>query len=134
MNQEDGPRDLAALVVAKQGALEALEDLFRALPAADGLVSGSSRSPPLRAACHLGQPATTQRSYGLALLRWFRFLWAIDMAWDQATQGGGPGLLSLDPNRRQTRPDGGKPIFSSPELGHRQGTTWAPIRTIYPRP
>lgn len=28
----------------------------------------------------------TQRSYGLALLRWFRFLWATGVAWDQATR------------------------------------------------
>ncbi len=33
-----------------------------------------------------GRPATTQRSYGLALLRWFRFLWAIDVSWDAATR------------------------------------------------
>ncbi len=33
-----------------------------------------------------GRPATTQRSYGLALLRWFRFLWAIDVRWDEATR------------------------------------------------
>lgn len=33
-----------------------------------------------------GRPATTQRSYGMALLRWFRFLWAIDVAWDHATR------------------------------------------------
>ena len=36
------------------------------------------------AAC--GRPATTQRSYGMDLLRWFRFLWAIGVAWDQATR------------------------------------------------
>ena len=34
-----------------------------------------------------GRPATTQRSYALALLRWFRFTWAIDVPWDQATRG-----------------------------------------------
>ena len=36
------------------------------------------------AAC--GRPATTQRSYGMDLLRWFRFLWAIGVGWDQATR------------------------------------------------
>ena len=30
--------------------------------------------------------AATQRSYGLALLRWFRFVWATGMSWDQATR------------------------------------------------
>jgi hypothetical protein len=33
-----------------------------------------------------GRPATTQRSYALALLRWFRFLWAVEVRWDQATR------------------------------------------------
>lgn len=33
-----------------------------------------------------GRPATTQRSYGMALLRWFRFLWTVDVVWDQATR------------------------------------------------
>ena len=32
-----------------------------------------------------GRAAATQRSYGMDLLRWFRFLWAIDVAWDQVT-------------------------------------------------
>jgi site-specific recombinase XerD len=36
------------------------------------------------AAC--GRSAATQRSYGMGLLRWFRFLWALDVAWDQATR------------------------------------------------
>ena len=33
-----------------------------------------------------GRPATTQRSYALALLRWFRFTWAVGVPWDQATR------------------------------------------------
>jgi integrase len=33
-----------------------------------------------------GRPATTQRSYSLALLRWFRFTWAVGMPWNQATR------------------------------------------------
>jgi hypothetical protein len=31
-----------------------------------------------------GSPATTLRSYAYDLQRWFRFLWAIDVAWDRA--------------------------------------------------
>ncbi len=34
-----------------------------------------------------GRTAATQRSYALDLLRWFRFLWAIGVPWDQATRG-----------------------------------------------
>ena len=33
-----------------------------------------------------GRSDSTQRSYGMALLRWFRFLWAVRVPWDQATQ------------------------------------------------
>lgn len=33
-----------------------------------------------------GRPATTQRSYGMDLLRWFRFLRAAGVDWDQATR------------------------------------------------
>jgi hypothetical protein len=33
-----------------------------------------------------GRPVTTQRSYALALLRWFRFTWAVGVPWDQATR------------------------------------------------
>ncbi|CAM5562159.1 Tyrosine recombinase XerC [Kitasatospora aureofaciens] len=33
-----------------------------------------------------GRPATTQRSYGMDLLRWFRFLWAVDVPWNEATR------------------------------------------------
>lgn len=33
-----------------------------------------------------GRPETTQRSYGMALLRWFRFLAAVGVPWDQATR------------------------------------------------
>jgi len=33
-----------------------------------------------------GRSEATMRSYGMDLLRWFRFLWAIDVAWDRATR------------------------------------------------
>ncbi|NMO50700.1 tyrosine-type recombinase/integrase [Actinoplanes sp. TBRC 11911] len=33
-----------------------------------------------------GRSAATARSYGMDLLRWFRFLWAIDVAWNRATR------------------------------------------------
>ncbi|MFH9554485.1 tyrosine-type recombinase/integrase [Streptomyces sp. NPDC017435] len=33
-----------------------------------------------------GRPATTARSYGMDLLRWFRFLWAVDVPWDRASR------------------------------------------------
>ena len=33
-----------------------------------------------------GRSAATQRSYAMDLLRWFRFAWAIEVPWDQATR------------------------------------------------
>jgi integrase len=33
-----------------------------------------------------GRSLSTQRSYALALLRWFRFLWAAGVGWDQVTR------------------------------------------------
>ena len=33
-----------------------------------------------------GRSAATLRSYGMDLLRWFRFCWAVGLAWDRATR------------------------------------------------
>src|SRR6266545_7805535 len=33
-----------------------------------------------------GRSPATLRSYGMDLLRWFRFCWAVGVAWDRATQ------------------------------------------------
>ena len=33
-----------------------------------------------------GRSAATVRSYGMDLLRWFRFLWAIEVPWNRATR------------------------------------------------
>ena len=56
--------------------------------------SGGGRVGPvsefLRDLQATGPPATTQRSYAFALLRWFRFTWAVGVPWDQAT-GSRPG-------------------------------------------
>jgi hypothetical protein len=82
----DLPRDLAVLVVPGWGALEATGDLFQPYRLVD---AGGAVVAPVAAyfaeltAC--GRPATTQRSYGMDLLRWFRFLWALGVGWDQAT-------------------------------------------------
>jgi integrase len=84
---EDGPRDLAALVVPLRGELVATGeewDPWRLLdPSGEVVVSVSEFLRDL-AAC--GRSVSTQRSYGMALLRWFRFLWAVEVAWDRATQ------------------------------------------------
>ncbi len=81
------PRDLSSLVVPCRGSLEATEDPFepyRLVHAAGGVVG--SVAGYLRDLQAAGRSPATQRSYGMDLLRWFRFLWAIDVGWDRATQ------------------------------------------------
>jgi site-specific recombinase XerD len=74
-------------VVAAAGALVETGDLWEPyyLRDPDGGRVGSA-SEFLRDLQAAGRPATTQRSYSLALLRWFRFTWAIAVPWDQATR------------------------------------------------
>lgn len=75
------------MVVAQVGGLvatgEALEP-YR-LTDADGAAVGavSAWFSELMAA---GRSASTTRSYGMDLLRWFRFLWAVGVGWDRATR------------------------------------------------
>ena len=75
------------LVVSGRGGLEATGDLFqpyRLVDAGGGVVAPVAAYFAELTAC--GRPVTTQRSYGMDLLRWFRFLWALGVAWDQATR------------------------------------------------
>jgi site-specific recombinase XerD len=81
------PRELSELVVPLTGLVEATSDLFLPYCVVDGggvVVEPAAAFFAELAAC--GRPATTQRSYGMDLLRWFRFLWAIGVRWDQATR------------------------------------------------
>ena len=73
-------RDLARLVVPRCGLLEATGDPFEPYRLVDarGVVVGPV-AVYLRELQACGRPATTQRSYGMDLLRWFRFLWAAGM-------------------------------------------------------
>ena len=85
--EDDSPRDLGALVVPAAGGLVETGDLWEPYCLSD---PGGGRVEPvsefLRDLQAAGRPATTQRSYSLALLRWFRFTWAVDVPWDQATR------------------------------------------------
>ncbi|MGC8628428.1 MAG: site-specific integrase, partial [Acidimicrobiales bacterium] len=79
-------RDLKALVVRRVGQLEGTADPWEPyrVIGPDGAVVGpvSEYLKDLQAA---GRSVATQRSYGMDLLRWFRFLWAVDVPWEQAT-------------------------------------------------
>ena len=80
------PRDLSSLVVPWRESLEATEDPFepyRLVDAAGGVVG--SVAGYLRDLQAAGRSPATQRSYGMDLLRWFRFVWAIEIGWDRAT-------------------------------------------------
>lgn len=82
INDGDRPRELSALVVPLRGLLETTGDLFQPYRLIDGggvAVGPASAFFAELAAC--GRPATTQRSYGMDLLRWFRFLWAVGVVW-----------------------------------------------------
>ncbi len=84
---DEGIRDLAALTVLLVGSLQETDDPwlpFRLVdPAGEPVEAVSAYFRDLQAA---GRSAATMRSYGLDLLRWFRFLWAIEVAWDRATR------------------------------------------------
>jgi integrase len=76
------------LVVAQAGWLEQVEDPWEPYRLRDP--AGAVVGPValfLRDLLASGRPQTTMRAYTIALLRWFRFLWAIGVAWDQATHG-----------------------------------------------
>jgi hypothetical protein len=87
ITEGDAPPDLSRLAVPLRGSLEATGDLFEPyrLVDADGavLVPAAAYFREL-AAC--GRPSATHRSYGMAMLRWWRFLWAVEVRWDQATR------------------------------------------------
>ncbi|MDX2565215.1 site-specific integrase [Streptomyces sp. TX20-6-3] len=80
-------KDLSILSVPLAGELVATEDPWEPYRLVDALgvpVGGAAAFlQDLQAA---GRPATTARSYGMDLLRWFRFLWAVEMPWDRASR------------------------------------------------
>lgn len=90
-------RDLARLSVPFVGQLVATRDPWAPyrLEGADG-VPVEAVADYLRDLQARGRPEVTARSYGLDLLRWFRFL----LCTSQGEPSGGPGLLALAAGRR----------------------------------
>jgi site-specific recombinase XerD len=90
MTEDDGGATfwrLGSLVVPAAGSLIKTGDLWEPYYLSDpGGGRVGSVSEFLRDLQAAGRPATTHRSYSLALLRWFRFTWAIEVPWDQATR------------------------------------------------
>jgi site-specific recombinase XerD len=81
-----GERDLAGLTVPRAGRLAATGDRYEPyrLIGPDGMVVEAAAGffGDLLAA---GRAESTVRSYGMDLLRWFRFLDAAEVSWDRAT-------------------------------------------------
>jgi hypothetical protein len=84
---EESTGDLAWLAVPLAGALEETGDRwlpFRLTDPAGATVEAvSAFFGDLQAA---GRPEATPRSYGHDLLRWFRFLWAVEVPWARGRQ------------------------------------------------
>jgi integrase len=112
----DAPRDLSRLVVPLAGSLEATGDLFEPFRLVDaGGVVVVPVAAFFRELAACGRPAATHRSYGMDVLRWFRFLWAAGVCWDQATSAEARdfccwiGLAGKPVRPHWRRPAGGAP-------------------------
>ena len=126
------------LVVPLRGWLEATGDLFdpyRLVDAGGVVVAAVSAFLAELAAC--GRSASTQRSYGMDLLRWFRFLWAVDVGWDQATRAEARDfcrwLMVVDkpPRRHWRHPEGAAVSVPSPVAAPNPVTGKAPRGVRY---
>jgi integrase len=84
---QESARDLASLVVPRVGRLIDTGDRWEPyrLVDVDGMTVHAV-AEFLRDLQAAGRSAATARSYGLDLLRWFRFLWAVGVVWDRATR------------------------------------------------
>jgi site-specific recombinase XerD len=86
-DKQESPKDLATMVVPPAGRLVATGDEwepYRLLdPGEVAVVAVAAFLGDLQAA---GRSPATLRSYGMDLLRWFRWLWAAGVAWDRATR------------------------------------------------
>lgn len=83
----DVERDLSTLLVPRVGAVRSTSDPWEPVQLLNG--GGGSVTPVaefLKELQAMGRPAATQRSYAMDLLRWFRFIWAVEMPWDQVTR------------------------------------------------
>ena len=107
----DAERDLASLAVVQLGSVVNTGDLLEPVRLVD--VDGAADEPVRQFIRHLVacdySPATC-RSYALSLLRWLRFLAAVDVAWNRAERRDVRDfvlwLKSADnPQRRRRRPD-----------------------------
>jgi site-specific recombinase XerD len=79
--------DLRELAVPAAGCLRETGDVWEPWQLVDA--GGVTVQPVAAFLAHLqaaGRSPATMRSYGMDLLRWFRFLWAAGVTWDRATR------------------------------------------------
>jgi integrase len=115
------PTDLSQLAVPQVGSLEATTDLFqpyRLLDAAGAPIRAADAYFAEILAC--GRSAATLRSYGMDLLRWFRFICALGVEWDKASRVEARDFcrwLAATPKPARAhwrRPDGPPPVHPRP--------------------
>lgn len=87
MIESESARDLSKLVVSRAGGLVATGDEREPYRLVD--VAGLPVEPVsvfLRELQAMGRSPATLRSYGMDLLRWWRFLDAVGVGWDPASR------------------------------------------------
>ncbi|WP_280300280.1 tyrosine-type recombinase/integrase [Nocardia abscessus] len=112
IESEENTRDLAGLVVPRSGRLIATgeeTEPYRLLDSGGVVVAPAAVF--LRELLAAGRSVPTLRSYGMDLLRWWRFLQAIDVGWDRATRVEARDFscwirLTVKQRRRVDRSDG----------------------------
>src|SRR5487761_1002480 len=85
--QTDTRGALASMVLRRVGRLEATEDPLDPyrLVGPDG-AAVEAVTAFLRDLLAAGRSPATLRSYGMDLLRWFRFCWAVGVDWDRVSR------------------------------------------------
>lgn len=137
---EGAGRDLGGLVVPGVGGLAETRGVagepYRLVDAAGVVVEPVSVF--FRELLASGRSAGTVRSYGMDLLRWWRFLAAVDVAWDRASRIGARDFscwiqASAKPRRGRTGSPAGRKAAgpANPVTGSRRrvrGVPWRPLR------
>jgi site-specific recombinase XerD len=129
IGDDEPSRDLAALVVPQAGRLVATGDRYEPYRLVDGdgvaVAAVAAYFQDLLAA---GRAESTVRSYGMDLLRWFRFLRAgTGVAWDQATRVDARDFCRwLQVAGKQPRPDWRTGDRAGAPVGVRAGEAYAP--------
>lgn len=129
-------------MVARIGSVAATGDPwepYRVLdPAGEPIAAIATYLAELQAG---GRSAATRRSYAMDLLRWFRFLWSVDVGWERATRIEARDFsrwIQLSPKpvrphwRSPSKPPVVKPAVTNPVTGKRSpGRNYAPATVAH---